>query len=152
MAGDSSMKKRRIIFVALFVIILFANIIPVFAFHGSVKITKLSIIVLGIMLVEIIYGILCCFCKHKANFFKYYHRIHMFWEDDASTYTTEYLKEFDTYAMIFFSIIPFYIPLIHFTTKPIHTLWMLLLLSFPQIVFIIMGTRDTLKELKEDKI
>lgn len=103
------------------------------------------------MLLELIYGIFCCVCKHKANFFRNYRRIHLFWKNDESTFTAEYQREFDCYAMIFFSSLPFYIPLIHFAAEPIHTLWGLLVLAFPWIAFSMIGIRDTLSEAKKDK-
>lgn len=53
--------------------------------------------------------------------------------------------------MIFFSSLPFYIPLIHFAAEPIHTLWGLLVLAFPWIAFSMIGIRDTLSEAKKDK-
>ena len=144
------MKKRRIVFVVLYAVLIFINTIPIFIYRDKVQ-TAFSWLFLAVMLLELIYGIFCCVCKHKANFFRNYRRIHLFWKNDESTFTAEYQREFDCYAMIFFSSLPFYIPLIHFAAEPIHTLWGLLVLAFPWIAFSMIGIRDTISEAKKDK-
>ena len=113
------MKKRRIVFVVLYAVLIFINTIPIFIYRDKVQ-TAFSWLFLAVMLLELIYGIFCCVCKHKANFFRNYRRIHLFWKNDESTFTAEYQREFDCYAMIFFSSLPFYIPLIHFAAEPIR--------------------------------
>ena len=142
------MKKRRIVFVVLYAVLIFINTIPIFIYRDKVQ-TAFSWLFLAVMLLELMYGIFCCVCKHKANFFRNYRRIHLFWKNDESTFTAEYQREFDCYAMIFFSSLPFYIPLIHFAAEPIHTLWGLLVLAFPWIAFSMIGIRDTLSEAKK---
>ena len=143
------MKKRRIVFVVLYAVLIFINTIPIFIYRDKVQ-TAFSWLFLAVMLLELIYGIFCCVCKHKANFFRNYRRIHLFWKNDESTFTAEYQREFDCYAMIFFSSLPFYIPLIHFAAEPIHTLWGLLVLAFPWIAFSMIGIRDTISEAKKN--
>ena len=63
------MKKRRIVFVVLYAVLIFINTIPIFIYRDKVQ-TAFSWLFLAVMLLELIYGIFCCVCKHKANFFE----------------------------------------------------------------------------------
>ena len=55
------------------------------------------------------------------------------------------------YRNCFCLVIPFYIPQIFFASNYLQTLWALLTFFIPQIVFIIMGVTDILKDVKEYK-
>ncbi len=85
------MKKRRIVFVVLYAVLIFINTIPIFIYRDKVQ-TAFSWLFLAVMLLELIYGIFCCVCKHKANFFRNYRRIHLFWKNGSREYKKADLK------------------------------------------------------------
>ena len=47
--------------------------------------------------------------------------------------------------------IPFYIPQIFLTSSYIGSLWALVVFFSPQLIYVIMGIADTLKDVKESK-
>ena len=52
------MKKRRIVFVVLYAVLIFINTIPIFIYRDKVQ-TAFSWLFLAVMLLELIYGIFC---------------------------------------------------------------------------------------------
>ncbi len=142
---------KKIIAILLFILSLL-NIIPLFIFKDDIAISQYSIPPLMLMLIVIINGVLALIFKHKGNFFIIRKYNNPFTNDKDYTFTPEYDKMFILSFAIYFAPIPFYLPLIFFTRNWAQTLFSLLLLALPQIIFIIQGMIETAKDVKADKI
>ncbi len=71
-------------------------------------------------LIVIINGVLALIFKHKGNFFIIRKYNNPFTNDNDYTFTPEYDKRFILSFAIYFAPIPFYLPLILFTSDIIH--------------------------------
>ncbi len=142
---------KKIIAILLFILSLL-NIIPLFIFKDDIAFSQYSIPPLMLMLIVIINGVLALIFKHKGNFFIIRKYNNPFTNDKDYTFTPEYDKRFILSFAIYFAPIPFYLPLIFFTRNWAQTLFLLLLLALPQIIFIIQGMIEIAKDVKADKI
>lgn len=142
--------KKKLVFACVLLLSVIFNIIPVFILKNNISISRHSYIPLIIMTLVSANGILSYFLRHKGNFLAFGKpRGSALSSDKNYTFTTQYQNEFYWMFLIYCVTIPFYIPCIFFTTKWIHTLWTLCILATPQVIYIIHGISQTLKDINE---
>lgn len=142
--------KKRIIAILLLVSVLL-NVAICLVFQDVAAVTAYSLPAAAVMLLVALNGISACIFKHKGNFFVLSRYNNPFVRDRAYTFTPEYEKEFSLSFFIYFAAIPFYLPLIFFTANWPQTLWVLVVLAIPQIIFAIQGAIETINNAKADK-
>lgn len=146
------MKKRNALYFLLYAVILMINILIVLSKKSSMAISEFSIPALFLMIAMIINGILSYLLRHKGNGLTFSRfDCNPFAPDRDYTFEESYTKRFFIMLKIYCLVIPFYIPQIFFASNYLQTLWALLTFFIPQIVFIIMGVTDILKDVKEYK-
>lgn len=146
------MKKRNVLYFLLYAVILMINILIVLSKKSSMAISEFSIPALFLMIAMIINGILSYLLRHKGNGLTFSRfDCNSFAPDRDYTFEESYTKRFFIMLKIYCLVIPFYIPQIFFASNYLQTLWALLTFFIPQIVFIIMGVTDILKDVKEYK-
>lgn len=146
------MKKRNVLYFLLYAMILMINILIVLSKKSSMAISEFSIPALFLMIAMIINGILSYLLRHKGNGLTFSRfDCNPFAPDRDYTFEESYTKRFFIMLKIYCLVIPFYIPQIFFASNYLQTLWALLTFFIPQIVFIIMGVTDILKDVKEYK-
>ena len=146
------MKKRNVLYFLLYAVILMINILIVLSKKSSMAISEFSIPALFLMIAMIINGILSYLLRHKGNGLTFSRfDCNPFAPDRDYTFEESYTKRFFIMLKIYCLVIPFYIPQIFFASNYLQTLWALLTFFIPQIVFIIMGVTDVLKDVKEYK-
>lgn len=146
------MKKRNVLYFLLYAMILMINILIVLSKKSSMAISEFSIPALFLMIAMIINGILSYLLRHKGNGLTFSRfDCNPFAPDRDYTFEESYTKRFFIMLKIYCLVIPFYIPQIFFASNYLQTLWALLTFFIPQIVFIIMGVTDVLKDVKEYK-
>ncbi|OKZ68173.1 MAG: hypothetical protein BHV88_13535 [Clostridiales bacterium 41_12_two_minus] len=146
------MKKRNVLYFLLYAVILMINILIVLSKKSSMAISEFSIPALFLMIAMIINGILSYLLRHKGNGLTFSRfDCNPFAPDRDYTFEESYTKRFFIMLKIYCLVIPFYIPQIFFASNYLQTLWALLTFFIPQIVFIIMGVTDILKDVKEYK-
>ena len=146
------MKKRNVLYFLLYAVILMINILIVLSKKSSMAISEFSIPALFSMIAMIINGILSYLLRHKGNGLTFSRfDCNPFAPDRDYTFEESYTKRFFIMLKIYCLVIPFYIPQIFFASNYLQTLWALLTFFIPQIVFIIMGVTDVLKDVKEYK-
>lgn len=146
------MKKRNVLYFLLYAVILMINILIVLSKKSSMAISEFSIPALFLMIAMIINGILSYLLRHKGNGLTFSRfDCNPFAPDRDYTFEESYTKRFFIMLKIYCIVIPFYIPQIFFASNYLQTLWALLTFFIPQIVFIIMGVTDILKDVKEYK-
>lgn len=146
------MKKRNVLYFLLYAVILMINIHIVLSKKSSMAISEFSIPALFLMIAMIINGILSYLLRHKGNGLTFSRfDCNPFAPDRDYTFEESYTKRFFIMLKIYCLVIPFYIPQIFFASNYLQTLWALLTFFTPQIVFIIMGVTDILKDVKEYK-
>ena len=146
------MKKRNVLYFLLYAVILMINILIVLSKKSSMAISEFSIPALFLMIAMIINGILSYLLRHKGNGLTFSRfDCNPFAPDRDYTFEESYTKRFFIMLKIYCLVIPFYIPQIFFASNCLQTLWALLTFFIPQIVFIIMGVTDILKDVKEYK-
>ena len=146
------MKKRNVLYFLLYAVILMINILIVLSKKSSMAISEFSIPALFLMIAMIINGILSYLLRHKGNGLTFSRfDCNPFAPDRDYTFEESYTKRFFIMLKIYCIVIPFYIPQIFFASNYLQTLWALLTFFIPQIVFIIMGVTDVLKDVKEYK-
>lgn len=146
------MKKINVLYFLLYAVILMINILIVLSKKSSMAISEFSIPALFLMIAMIINGILSYLLRHKGNGLTFSRfDCNPFAPDRDYTFEESYTKRFFIMLKIYCLVIPFYIPQIFFASNYLQTLWALLTFFIPQIVFIIMGVTDILKDVKEYK-
>ncbi len=147
------MKKTTLIYFITYAVVLIVNVLVVCIKINNASITSFSLPAIFLMFVMIIHAVLSYFLRHKGNalLFRRGGVFNIFFHDKDYTFDNAYLSRFFLMLKVHCIAIPFYIPQIFFTSSAIATLWALVPCSFPQIVYIIIGISDTLKEVKEDK-
>ena len=107
-----------------------------------------------IFIVMLLRGIAACVSKNEGYFFLRKHviikLINKF--NKYNWPTEEQLKDFYIKATVYFSILPFYLPLAVFSSKNSHSLWCLLLLFVPQFAISGIEIRKMMIERKNRKI
>ena len=126
------------------------NIVGIVIFRTHIRLSINSFIATFIFIVMLLRGIFACANKNDDYFFlkKYVHNKF----NKYNLPTEEQLKDFYIKAIIYFSILPFYLPLAVFSSKELHSLWCLLLLFISQIGIISIDIRKMMIGRKEQKI
>ncbi len=133
--------------------ILIANVIPVIIFRDKIKIEAFSIWSILVAIGHIWTGIIACALKHKGNYFELRISSYSFFTSDKNyTYTPEYEREFRASMLVFFAVIPFYIPVICFTSGYSQLGWTFLVFFVPQLIFVVNGMLQTLGDVKKEKL
>ena len=140
-------------FITLFII----NIATVFIFREKARISSYSYLPMILLAFVLVLGALAYISKDARVFsFVGACKIHestagsRFWKYNQPTAAD--LEYFRKTAKIYFSPIPFYIPLIFFSTAVAHYLWCLPLILIPQLTFIGIEISATLRDVKEAKL
>ena len=154
------MKKvffKKYFWACAFVAVLLINIVPVFIFREKARISSYSFLPMILLAFVIVLGALAYISK-DARVFSFigvgkFHNSNVgsrFWRYNQPTATD--LNDFWKKATIYFFPLPFYIPLIFFSTAASHYLWCLPLLFLPQFTFIGIEICGMLREVKEEKL
>ncbi len=144
--------KKRLIFLLIVSIPVLINTIPLLIFKDNVSFSEYSAYP-GIMMTIVSTGTLLVYdFRHKGNIFVQGRRVKVFLPDQEYTFTKEYSRTFYWQFTVRCSVIPFFIPCIFFTSKPIHLIWTVLIAFVVVITSIVYGIADTMKDVKEDKI
>lgn len=144
---------KKIIFICFFALSVLINIVPLLIFRDSMVFSEQSIASAGIMILVSANGILSYFLRHKGNFLSLRRRqFGAFSANKDYTYTKEYNREFFWQFLVYCLAIPFYIPCIFFVSKWPHLLWTLCVLFAPQVIYIVYGISNTLKDVKEYRL
>ena len=106
-----------------------------------------------LMIIMIIHVAMSYVLRHKGNYlpFRRFGHPNPFTTDKDYTFDELYIKRFYIMLKIYCLAIPFFIPQIFLTSTYFESLWALCTFFSPQVVYVIMGIINTLKEVKEDK-
>ena len=146
---------RTMFFVVALLLLL--NLLPIFFFAERAKFSVFSLLPLTTALLMCIHALLAFLFKHKGNFLMLRRKtfvwifLHVFSEDKDYTFTEEYESEFRRMLLVYCAAVPFYIPIVAFTTTAPQMLWTLVPLFFPQLVYTVWGIRATLRDVEKDK-
>lgn len=142
--------KKILIFISFFAFSVLINVIPLIVFKDKAAVSEQSYYSIIIMILVSIYGISAYFLRHEGIYLMFQkYRFPVSDDDIEYTYTTEYMNNFYLMFLIYWLAVPFYIPCIFFVSKWEHTLWTICVLLTPQIIYLILGIFDTLKNIKE---
>ena len=146
-----SILKYRFIFLSVLIASVL-NILPVIVFWSKAAVSRYSLAPMGIMALVILNGILACIFKNKGNFLMIRnYRWSLFSEDREYTFTDAYERQFRWMLLIYCTSIPFYVPIIFFSSSWSNTLWTLLVLLIPQGSFIAYDIKKTVDDVKASK-
>lgn len=144
---------RKFFIVSIYILLFALNLTPVIVFNSQADFLPFSIPALILMVLVIVNGIVAYIFRHKGNFL-YFRKIHpnIFSTDKEYTLTSEYSRKFKFMLEVYAAAIPFYIPLIFFTSSWKESLWVLPVFLIPQIIFVIQDIIETIKNQKQHKI
>ena len=131
---------------------LLVNSLILLLFWDRVKITSASIISIFLASVYLLSAVLVCLKKHTPDAFEMRHRHSLKnwrWEDCSEEVSDEEEREFRFAMLVYWSVIPFYLPIIFFSTHFAHGLFSLLLVYLPQIVYFVQSIKHTRKFMRE---
>ena len=144
--------RKRLLFLLFMSISVLINSIFMLIFKDCISFSESSAFSALIMIFASANGLLSYFLRHKKNYLSFgTPRGGAFGPDLEFTFTEQYNREFFWQFSVYWFAIPFYVPCIFFATKPIHSLWTLVVLAVPQIVYIGYGIVNTLKDVNEYK-
>ncbi len=144
------MKKRNFLYILAYIVILVINILVVVNHKTD---TTLYMPALLLMITMVIHAVLSYLLRHKGNYlpFRRFGRPNPFTADKTYTFEDLYTKRFFFMLKIYCLSIPFYIPQIFLTSNYFSPFLALGTFFSPQVVYIILGIIDTLKDIKEHK-
>jgi hypothetical protein len=147
------MKKRGVLYLLLYAVILMINMLIVLSQTSTIAISRFSLPALFLMIIMIIHSMVSYMLRHKGNYlpFRRFGHPNPFTTDKDYTFEELYIKRFFFMLKIYCLVIPFYIPQIFLTSTYFESLWALVTFLTPQVVYVIMGIVDTLKDVKEYK-
>ncbi len=152
MKGDAMKPLRYFVHLFTVLALLLLDLVLLLIFKEHAVLSVYSLIPLAFMALAVLNGILSCLLKRKGNFLILGKRFGpFFYEDLDYTFTEAYEKQFRRMLLIYLAAIPFYIPIIFFAKSFPETLFTLLVFFVPQIIFILMGIKGTLNEVKTQK-
>lgn len=148
------MKKNTLLYFAVLFIEFTGNILIVLNQISNANISVYSLPSVFFMVVMIIHATLSYLLRHKGNClpFRRFGHINPFSSDKDVTFKDEYQNRFFFMLKVYCLAIPFYIPQIFLTSSYTQSVWALVTFFCPQAVYIIMDVRDTLQDMKEDKV
>ena len=140
----------RTVFLSSTALLFAFNIVGIIIFRNNIIMSVNTFVATSIFVLLLIQGIIAYSKKDDQLLFgsKYY--TGRFYRYNRPT--QQQLKDFYIKAIIYFAILPFYLPLAVFSSKDVHSLWSLLLLFIH--IFAIAGVdiRKAMIERKERKI
>ena len=147
------MKKKPLLYFIVYSLALAVNILIVFCNKTNINVSRFSLPAIILMFFMIIHAMLSYVLRHKGNFlpFRRFGHPNPFITDKDYTVEELYMKRFFFMLKIYCLVIPFYIPQIFLTSTYFESLWALVAFLTPQVVYVIMGIVDTLKDVKEYK-
>lgn len=148
------MKKSTLLYFAVLFIVLIGNILIVLTQISNANISVFSYPAVFFMVLMITHATLAYLLRHKVNClpFRRFAHINPFASDKDVILKDKYLYRFFFMLKVYCLAIPFYIPQIFLTSNYIQSIWALVTFFCPQVVYIIMGVRDTFKDVKADKL
>lgn len=147
------MRKRGLLYFIFYTVVLIINMVIVLINKDSARVSNFSLPSILLMIIMIIHAIVSYVLRHKGDCLPLRRFGHPgpFAADKDYTFEELYIKRFFFMLKIYCFVIPFYIPQIFLTSTYFESIWALITFLTPQVVYVIMGTVDTLKEGKEDK-
>ena len=147
------MKKRVLLYFIFYTVVLTINMFIVLISKNSARISNFSLPSIFLMIIMIIHAVVSYVLRHKGNYllFRRFGHPNPFAADKDYTFEETYIKRFFLMLKIYCLPIPFFIPQIFLTSTYFESLWALFTFFSPQVVYVIMGIVNTLKEVKEDK-
>ena len=147
------MKKRGLLYFLVYVVILTTNVFLVLLNKDNARVSNFSLPAIFLMIIMIIHVAMSYVLRHKGNYlpFRRFGHPNPFTTDKDYTFDELYIKRFYIMLKIYCLAIPFFIPQIFLTSTYFESLWALCTYFSPQVVYVIMGIINTLKEVKEDK-
>ncbi|MBQ8174347.1 MAG: hypothetical protein IJ009_02980 [Clostridia bacterium] len=126
--------KMKIVFWSSTAFLFLFNIVGVVIFRSNVRISTNTLVAASFFALTLIRGILACVAKDEDLLFVFrsYGTKH-YWRYNKPTFKALY--DFYLNATVYFAVIPFYLPLSVFSSKNVHTLWCVLLLMAPQLLW-----------------
>lgn len=148
------MQKKRYMYFIVYAFVLVANVAIVLFQISRANISTFSLPAIFLMIIMVMHAILSFALRHKGNYLmlRGFTQPNPFAEDKDYTFDHLYLKRFSLMLRVYCLPIPFYIPLIFFTSNYVESLGALIPFFAPQVVYIVMGILDTTAEVKEDKL
>ena len=139
-----------------FLISLLLNLLILYIFREKARKSDPSLFALIVLIFVSFKGVVAYVCKDAGAFI--YIRARdigkRFWRYNKPT--AEDIKDFWMAATVYFFVIPFYLPVIFFSTASVHLQWCLLLLLIPPLVYAGYGMRTLLHmakhAVKEEKL
>ena len=154
------MSKHKITNMLWICCIVFLSIVPMLVFSTNIRITKYSIPAICLLVFHLLYGFAAYCFRHKGNvlrfnilFFRHF-IFNLFESNEDYTFTREYKQQFNRMMMVYFSVVPLYIPCIFLTSNAVMMPLALLVFLVPQILFIsieILGVSNDIKQAKQKK-
>ena len=144
--------KKKIVFLCFLAVSVLLNLIPLFVFKNNITFPEHSYFPIIAMTLLSLNGILSYILRHKNNYLSFgTPRGRALGADQTHTFSKEYRREFYWQFIVYWVAIPFHIPCIFFSNKPIHSIWTLCVIFAPQLVFVIYGLINTFKDVKESR-
>ncbi|MBQ9416871.1 MAG: hypothetical protein IJU20_08560 [Clostridia bacterium] len=135
----------------MYVVILTTNVFLVLLNKDNARISNFSLPAIFLMIIMIIHAAMSYVLRHKGNYLPFGRHHNPFTTDKDYTFDELYIKRFFIMLKIYCLAIPFFIPQIFLTSTNFESLWALCTFFSPQVVYVIMGIINTLKEVKEYK-
>ena len=137
---------------AVVAFLLLFNVLILLLFWDRVKITLASIFPIFLASVYLLSALLVCLKKHTPDAYEMrrsYSPKNWRWEDCSEEVTDEEEREFRFAMLVYWSVIPFYLPIIFFSTHYAHGLFSLLVVYVPQVIYFVQSMKHTRKIMRE---
>ena len=141
--------KKRLIFLIIILISVFINIIPLVVFRENISFSKYSIYPCLFMSGVGLTAFKAYIYRRQGDFLRYGRPFRVI---GSSQYSKEYRRTFYWQFTVYCFIIPFFIPCIFLSAKPIHLLWTICVALLSVCCQIIYGIIGTIEDAKKDKI
>lgn len=137
----------------MYAVVLLINTLITLSQISNISVSRFSLPALFLMIIMVIHAVLSYLLRHKGNYlpFRRFGYPNPFAADKDYTFNEKYISHFFFMLKIYCLAIPFYIPQIFLTSSYVGSLWALVVFFSPQLIYVIMGIADTLKDVKEGK-
>lgn len=148
--------KKSVLAVILVALILI-GVSPVLIYANRVQISKYSIPAIALCSFHLLYGFAAWFFRYKGNylrlniFFIRHWFFYLFESKKDHTLTNEYRKTFYRMLVIYFAVLPLYIPCVFLTSSAAAMILPVLVFLIPQTWFVSLEVRDFSNRLKQKK-
>ena len=124
------------------------NIVGVILFKNNFRLSPNTLIATLFFIATLIRGAIGFSTKNRWFLYGFYKRRRFYRYNQP---INQQLHDFYLYATVYFSAIPFYLPLAAFSERTVHTLWSLALFYVPQLVLAGFEMRKAMIERKKKK-